>query len=133
MHRELTTVPTTTVTTVGLPDAYTTNELVSCLAIGRAAILTARLYSPARIVAIDHADSRLEAARKFGADIVVNNSREDPGRCDVNCIELACVAKSAGGLVSMSNREYDLRWPTRLYEDDRQQLLSLCDEVAAGR
>ena len=30
----------------------------------------------------------------------------------------------------MSNREYDLRWPTRLSDEDRQQLLSLYDEVA---
>ena len=30
------------------------------------------------VVAIDLADSRLEAAKLFGADITVNNSREDP-------------------------------------------------------
>ena len=30
----------------------------------------------------------------------------------------------------MSNPEYDLRWPTRLSDEDRQQLLSLYDEVA---
>jgi alcohol dehydrogenase len=46
--------------------------------IGLAAILTARLYSPGRIVAIDLADSRLESARRFGADLTINNSREDP-------------------------------------------------------
>jgi alcohol dehydrogenase len=46
--------------------------------IGLAAILTARLYSPSHIVAIDLADSRLEAARKFGADIAVNSGRDDP-------------------------------------------------------
>lgn len=40
--------------------------------IGLAAILTARLFSPSHIVSIDLADARLEAARKFGADIVVN-------------------------------------------------------------
>jgi alcohol dehydrogenase len=39
--------------------------------------LTARLYTPGRIVAIDLADSRLESARRFGADTTVNNSRED--------------------------------------------------------
>jgi alcohol dehydrogenase len=38
--------------------------------IGLAAILTARLYSPSHIVAIDKADSRLQAAKQFGADIV---------------------------------------------------------------
>jgi alcohol dehydrogenase len=45
--------------------------------IGLSAIMGSRLYSPAHVVAIDLADSRLEAAKGFGADIVVNNSRED--------------------------------------------------------
>ena len=45
--------------------------------IGLAAILTARLYTPGRIVAIDLADSRLEAAEGFGADLTINNGRED--------------------------------------------------------
>ena len=57
--------------------------------IGLAAILTAKLYSPSRIVAIDLADSRLEAARKFGADVVVNNGRDDPQ---------AVIAELTGGL-----------------------------------
>jgi alcohol dehydrogenase len=39
--------------------------------IGLAAILTARLYSPSHIVAIDKADSRLDAAKQFGADMVM--------------------------------------------------------------
>jgi alcohol dehydrogenase len=46
--------------------------------IGLAAIMSARLYSPAHVVAIDLADSRLEAAKQFGADVVVNNTSEDP-------------------------------------------------------
>jgi len=45
--------------------------------IGLAAILTASLYTPGRIVAIDLADGRLESARHFGADVTVNNGRED--------------------------------------------------------
>jgi alcohol dehydrogenase len=45
--------------------------------IGLAAIVAARLYSPSHIVAIDLADSRLDAAKAFGADITVNNGRED--------------------------------------------------------
>jgi alcohol dehydrogenase len=45
--------------------------------IGLAAILTAMLYTPGRIVAIDLADSRLESARRFGADMTINNGRED--------------------------------------------------------
>jgi alcohol dehydrogenase len=39
--------------------------------IGLAAILTARLYSPSHIIAIDKADSRLEAAKQFGADVTL--------------------------------------------------------------
>ena len=42
-----------------------------------AAIIGARLYSPSHIVAIDLADSRLDAAKQFGADVVVNPTRED--------------------------------------------------------
>ncbi len=45
--------------------------------IGLAAILTAQLYTPGQIVAIDLADSRLESAVRFGADITINNGRED--------------------------------------------------------
>ena len=39
--------------------------------IGLAAISTARLFSPATIVAVDLAESRLQAAKNFGADVVV--------------------------------------------------------------
>jgi alcohol dehydrogenase len=45
--------------------------------IGLAAILGARLFSPSHIIAIDMADTRLEAAKQFGADVVINNTRED--------------------------------------------------------
>jgi len=45
--------------------------------IGLATIMTAKLFTPARIVAVDLADSRLEKAREFGADVVINNGRED--------------------------------------------------------
>src|SRR6204780_289947 len=45
--------------------------------IGLAAITGARLFSPSHIVAIDLAASRLEAAKQFGADVVVNPARED--------------------------------------------------------
>jgi alcohol dehydrogenase len=45
--------------------------------IGLAAILTASLYTPGRIVAIDLADGRLESAQHFGADVTINNGRED--------------------------------------------------------
>jgi alcohol dehydrogenase len=47
--------------------------------IGLSAMMGARLYSPAHVVAIDKVDSRLEAAKQFGADVTVNNDREDPG------------------------------------------------------
>jgi len=45
--------------------------------IGLSAIMGARLYSPAHIIAIDKADTRLDAAKLFGADITVNNDWED--------------------------------------------------------
>jgi len=45
--------------------------------IGLAAIMGAKLFSPAHIIAIDLADARLEAAKLFGADVTVNNSRQD--------------------------------------------------------
>lgn len=39
--------------------------------IGLAAILTARLFSPAHIVVIDKAESRLQAAKNLGADVTL--------------------------------------------------------------
>jgi alcohol dehydrogenase len=57
--------------------------------IGLSAIMGARLFSPSHVVAIDLADSRLEAAKQFGADVCVNNGREDP---------LAVVQSLTGGL-----------------------------------
>jgi len=57
--------------------------------VGLAAVTGARLYSPSHVVAIDLSDTRLEAAKHFGADVVVNNSREDP---------LSAVKDLTGGL-----------------------------------
>src|SRR5881396_1907837 len=54
-----------------------TVAIVGAGPIGLAAVLTAKLYTPGRIVAIDIADSRLEQAREFGADVTINNGRED--------------------------------------------------------
>jgi alcohol dehydrogenase len=45
--------------------------------IGLATILTAKLYTPRAIVAIDLADSRLEKALEFGADVTINSARQD--------------------------------------------------------
>jgi alcohol dehydrogenase len=57
--------------------------------IGLSAISGARLFSPSLIVAIDLAPSRLEAAKQFGADVVINNSEQDP---------IAAVRELTGGL-----------------------------------
>ena len=46
--------------------------------IGLSAMMGARLFSPSHVIAIDLADSRLDAATKFGADLVINNGRDDP-------------------------------------------------------
>jgi alcohol dehydrogenase len=57
--------------------------------IGLAAILGSRLYSPSHVIAIDMAQSRLEAAKQFGADITINNAEVDPR---------AAIFELAGGL-----------------------------------
>ncbi len=46
--------------------------------VGLAAIATAKLYGPGRIVAVDLADSRLESARNLGADVTINSSSGSP-------------------------------------------------------
>jgi alcohol dehydrogenase len=57
--------------------------------IGLSAIMGSLLYSPSHIVAIDMAPTRLEAAKLFGADVVVNNTAEDA---------LAVIQELTGGL-----------------------------------
>ena len=57
--------------------------------VGLSAIMGARLFSPSHIVAIDLADSRLEAAKRFGADVTVNNGTVDP---------IAVIGELTGGL-----------------------------------
>ena len=42
--------------------------------IGLAAVLTARLFSPALVIVADIADQRLQAAKSLGADVTVNTS-----------------------------------------------------------
>jgi alcohol dehydrogenase len=57
--------------------------------IGLSAISGARLFSPSLVIAIDLASSRLEAAKHFGADVVINNGEQDP---------IAAVRELTGGL-----------------------------------
>lgn len=54
-----------------------TVAIVGAGPIGLSAIAGASLLSPSHIIAIDKADSRLEAAKRFGADITINNSAAD--------------------------------------------------------
>jgi len=54
-----------------------TVAIVGAGPIGLAAIMTAKLYTPGRIIAIDLADSRLAKALEFGADVTINNSVEN--------------------------------------------------------
>ena len=61
----------------GKVDAGDTVAIVGAGPIGLATVMTAKLCTPARIVAIDLADSRLERAQEFGADVTINNGRED--------------------------------------------------------
>jgi alcohol dehydrogenase len=44
--------------------------------IGLSAITGALLYSPSHVIAIDLADARLDAAKRFGADHTFNNSKD---------------------------------------------------------
>jgi alcohol dehydrogenase len=46
--------------------------------IGLAVMMTVQLYSPQHIVALDLAESRLAAARRFGATEVIDNGQTDP-------------------------------------------------------
>src|SRR5512133_3225941 len=62
----------------GKVDAGDTVVIVGAGPIGLATVMTAKLYTPARIVVVDRADARLERAREFGADVTINNGREDP-------------------------------------------------------
>jgi alcohol dehydrogenase len=54
-----------------------TVAIVGAGPIGLATIMTAKLRTPAKIIAIDLADARLARALDFGADVVVNNGHED--------------------------------------------------------
>lgn len=54
-----------------------TVAIVGAGPIGLSAILSARMFSPGHIVAIDLADARLEAAKGFGADLTINNGHTD--------------------------------------------------------
>src|SRR5262245_23053659 len=53
-----------------------TVAIVGAGPIGLATIMTARLFTPAHIVAIDLDDSRLERARELGADVTINNAAD---------------------------------------------------------
>jgi alcohol dehydrogenase len=46
--------------------------------IGLSAITSAKLFSPSKIIAIDLADDRLDAAKRFGAELTINNAHQDP-------------------------------------------------------
>ncbi|WP_374483719.1 zinc-dependent alcohol dehydrogenase family protein [Zoogloea sp.] len=51
-----------------------TVAIVGAGPVGLAALLTARFYSPARIIVVDLDDNRLDVAKRFGATDVVNSS-----------------------------------------------------------
>ncbi|HUB73981.1 MAG TPA: zinc-dependent alcohol dehydrogenase family protein [Solirubrobacteraceae bacterium] len=61
----------------GMVSPGDTVAIVGAGPIGLAAILTARLYTPGLIVAIDLAESRLESALRFGADVTIDNGRDN--------------------------------------------------------
>ena len=55
-----------------------TVAIVGAGPIGLAAVMTAKLFTPGRIVVLDIAEARLEKARDFGADVTINNGAVDP-------------------------------------------------------
>ncbi|HKC21130.1 MAG TPA: zinc-dependent alcohol dehydrogenase family protein [Gaiellaceae bacterium] len=61
----------------GSVDAGDTVAVVGAGPIGLATVMTAKLYTPAQVIAIDLADARLEKAREFGADVTINNGSDD--------------------------------------------------------
>jgi alcohol dehydrogenase len=66
-----------------------TVAIVGAGPVGLAAVLTARLFTPAHIVAIDLDDERLERARQLGADTTINNG---------NATAVAAVMQLTNGL-----------------------------------
>jgi alcohol dehydrogenase len=54
-----------------------TVAIVGAGPIGLAAVMTAKLLTPGRIVVLDLADARLEKAKEFGADLTINNGSTD--------------------------------------------------------
>jgi alcohol dehydrogenase len=54
-----------------------TVAIVGAGPVGLAAVLTAKLYTPAQIIAIDLSDARLKKALEFGANETINNGSED--------------------------------------------------------
>jgi alcohol dehydrogenase len=61
----------------GKVDAGDTVVIVGAGPIGLATVMTAKLYTPARLVVIDLDDSLIEMARDFGAYVKIINGRED--------------------------------------------------------
>lgn len=53
-----------------------TVAIVGAGPIGLAAVVTARLYSPARIIVVDPDAGRLEAAKRFGADVTITPGQD---------------------------------------------------------
>jgi alcohol dehydrogenase len=54
-----------------------TVAIVGAGPIGLAAVMTAKLFTPGRIVVLDVAEARLEKAREFGADVTIDNGSVD--------------------------------------------------------
>ena len=57
-----------------------TMAVVGAGTIGALAVVLAKLHGVARVCVVDQNEKRLQAARKLGADLVINNAREDAVR-----------------------------------------------------
>lgn len=65
-------VPFADTSTYKVPEGVSDEEILML-----AAITGAKMYSPSHVIAIDLAGARLDAAKAFGADLTLNNGRED--------------------------------------------------------
>ena len=86
--------------------------------------MTAKLFTPGKIVAIDLDDGRLAKAKEFGADVTINNGREDAVK---RVLELtggfgADVAVEAFGIPSTGKANTSGNSPATTVDNARLQL-----------
>ncbi len=64
--------------------------IFGCGGVGLSAVMAAKLAGAGMIIAVDIDDNKLEIAKSFGADVIINSTKEDP--------QQKAVAVSGGGV-----------------------------------